>query len=70
MVKVNVYSEDMDTAEMTKTSEAYLTFVNIDKNGKPRPVPPIFIQTEEEKAEFARAEMIRKKHLDIKKQEK
>lgn len=70
MTKVDVYSEDMNTGEIKKTSEAYLAFVNLDDNGKPQTVPPLLVQTDEEKAEFEKVQEIRKKHIKIKTQDK
>ncbi len=70
VVKVDVHSENMDTGEKKKTSEAYLTFVCLDKNGVPKPVPPLILETEEEKAECEKARKIRKRMLEIKRQEK
>lgn len=64
IVKVIIHSEDMDTGEVLKTTEAYLTFVSLGKDGKPRPVPPLRLETEAEKTEFARAEQTRKKKLE------
>ncbi|UCC80050.1 MAG: acyl-CoA thioesterase [Candidatus Zixiibacteriota bacterium] len=69
VVKVDVHSENMDTGEMKKTSEAYLTFVCLDKNGVPRAVPPLILETEEEEAECEKAKNIRKRMLEIKRQE-
>ncbi len=65
MVKVLVHSENMDTGSIKKTSEAYLTFVCLDKSGRPKAVPPLSIETDEEKAECQRAKEIRKKRLQI-----
>lgn len=70
VVKVDVHSENMDTGDKKKTSEAYLTFVCLDKNGVPRPVPPLILETEKEKAECEKAKKIRKRMLEIKRQEK
>jgi len=61
VVKVDVHAENMDTGEVKKTSEAYLTFVSIDKNGVPKAVPPLITETEEDKAECERAKLIRQK---------
>ncbi|MCP4581055.1 MAG: acyl-CoA thioesterase [candidate division Zixibacteria bacterium] len=66
VTKVDVWCEDMDTGETYPTSEAYLTFVSLDRNGKPRKVPPLDIKTDEEKAERERARIIRNKLLEIK----
>lgn len=70
MVKVLVHSENMDTGSIKKTSEAYLTFVCLDKSGKPKSVPPLAIDTDEEKAECQKAREIRKKRLQIRGLEK
>jgi acyl-CoA hydrolase len=69
LVKVTIHSEDMDTGEKLKTTEAYLTFVSLGKDGKPKKVPALILDNEEDKAEFNRAEAIRKRRLEMKKQE-
>jgi acyl-CoA hydrolase len=69
VTKVEVFSEDMDTGEKKKTSEAYLTFVNLGRDGKPQPVPPLKIETDEDRSECEKARAIRKKHMKVKKQE-
>jgi acyl-CoA hydrolase len=69
VTKVVVHAENMDTGEWKKTSEAYLTFVNLDKNGKPYPVPPLLLKTEQEKAEFQKAKRIKEHRLAMEKQE-
>ncbi len=67
VVKVVVHSENMDTGEVKKTSEAYLTFVSIDKSGKPKAVPPLLIETDEEKEECEKAKEIREKRSRLRK---
>ena len=67
VVKVVVHSENMDTGEIKKTSEAYLTFVSIDKAGKPKMVPPLLIETDEEKEECEKAKEIREKRSRLRK---
>ncbi|NLI16554.1 MAG: acyl-CoA thioesterase [candidate division Zixibacteria bacterium] len=69
VTKVVVKSEDMDTGEIKKTSEAYLTFVNLGRNGKPSPVPPLLLQTEQEIAEFQKAKRIKEHRLALEKLE-
>ena len=44
-VEVEVFSEAIQTGERKLTSKAYLTFVSLDKNGKPTAVPPLLIET-------------------------
>lgn len=68
ITKVDVFSEDMDTGEIKMTSEAYLIFVCLDKDGKPRRVPPLILETEEEKNECNRAHELRKQLQKNKKQ--
>ncbi|MCD6163132.1 MAG: acyl-CoA thioesterase [candidate division Zixibacteria bacterium] len=55
VTKVEVFSEDMDTGDNKKTSEAFLAFVSLDKNGKPQTVPPLLVQTDEEKVNCEKA---------------
>lgn len=47
-VKVEVRSEDVLTGDQRKTCSAYLTFVALDDNGRPAPVPPLQPESEEE----------------------
>ena len=67
VAKVVVQAEDMDTGAWKKTSEAYLTFVNLGKNGKPRPVPPLLVRTHSEKAEYQKARQIKEHRLAMEK---
>jgi acyl-CoA hydrolase len=48
-VFVKVVSEDMLTGERNVCAISFLTFVALDENGKPTPVPRIIPETEEEK---------------------
>ena len=70
IVKVIIHSEDMDTGEILKTTEAYLTFVCLDNDGKPRRVPPLKLETDEERAEFERAAEIHRIRTERRRQEK
>lgn len=47
-IGVKVLSEDPMTGEIQHTSTAYLTFVALNKNGSPSPVPALVPETEEE----------------------
>jgi len=69
MVKVVIHSEDMNTGDVQKTTEAHMTFVCLGKDGKPRVVPPLRLETEDEKTEYRKAEEIRKRRLEMKIQE-
>jgi acyl-CoA hydrolase len=48
-VGVDVFSENPITGERISTTTAHLTFVAVDKNGKPSSIPPLILETDEEK---------------------
>jgi len=48
-VHLNVWGEDVLHQYRYRSNEAYYTFVALDPNGKPRVVPQLVPQTEEEK---------------------
>jgi len=48
-IGVRVEAEDIITQKIRHTASAYLTFVALDENNRPAPVPPIKLITEEEK---------------------
>lgn len=62
-IYVDVFVENPATGEKTKCNEAILTFVAIDQNGSPLPVPPLVPETEEEKQRFDGA--LRRRQLSL-----
>ena len=60
-VSVEVYSEIPSTGERKHTHTAHAVFVAIDTNGKPRKVPRLTAETEEEKSRYERARVQREK---------
>jgi acyl-CoA hydrolase len=65
-VEVEVFSEAIQTGERKLTSKAYLTFVSLDKDGKPKEVPPLVIDTPEDEqrcrdAQARRAERLKRR---------
>jgi len=60
-VGVKVLSENILTGERRHTSTAYLTFVAIDENGNTSEVPPLILETAEEKRRHREA-VERRKH--------
>ena len=55
-IRVDVESEDLLSGEHRHTSTAYVTFVALDPSStRPVPVPPLILETDEERAEHARA---------------
>jgi len=51
-VYLRVWSEDLHAQFKYLSNEAYLTFVALDPNGKPRKVPELIPQTDEERKMF------------------
>ncbi|HEY6504766.1 MAG TPA: acyl-CoA thioesterase [Chitinophagaceae bacterium] len=51
-VHMKVWGEDVLHQYKYKSNEAYFTFVSLDPNGKPRSVPPVTPETEEENKLF------------------
>ncbi len=49
-VEVEVFSEQIQSGERKLTSKAYVTFVALDKDGKPTAVPPLLMETPEDEA--------------------
>jgi len=66
-VGVRVEAENPITGDIRHTASAYLTFVALDRNGKPRKVPPLILETEEEKRRYKEAERRRQIRLSEKK---
>ena len=64
-IRVDVDSEDLMSGERRHTSTAYVTFVAIDP-GTRRPVgvPPLVLETDDERAEHARAQVRRRLRLE------
>ncbi len=67
-IRVDVQSEDMLTGERRRTGTAYVTFVALDPvTRRPSPVPPLVLETEDERAEYARAQERRRLRLEHRK---
>lgn len=62
-VFIDVNVEDTVTGKKTRCNEAIFTFVAVDQNGAPLPVPEIVPETEEEKKRFAGA--LRRRQLSL-----
>ena len=68
-VGVRVESENLITGEVRHTASAYLTFVALDKAGRPQAVPPLVFETDEEKRRNREAKTRREMRLAERKQE-
>ncbi len=64
-VEVNVFMEDSLTGERRQTSSAFVTYVAVDRDGRPRKVPPIVPITAEEKRRFREALERRRRRLEL-----
>lgn len=62
-VFVDVFVEDPITGERKKCNEGILTFVAVDQNGAPLPVPQLIPETDIEKARFDGA--LRRRQLSL-----
>ena len=59
-------SEEPTTGLRTHVATAYMTFVAVDEDKHPQPVPPVVPETDDEKRRFRAAEMRRKSRLALK----
>jgi len=55
-VEVIVEAENVTTGTITHTSTAYLVYVALDEQGRPCPVPPLELVTDEERRRWQEAE--------------
>ncbi len=62
-VGVKVFSENVLTGERKHTSSAYLTFVAIDTQRNPHEIPPLILETDEDRRRYHEAEGRRKIRL-------
>jgi acyl-CoA hydrolase len=61
-ITVEVFSERVSTGERRHTHTAHVVFVAIDDEGKPKRVPRLIAETDEERERYARAEAHRSRH--------
>jgi acyl-CoA hydrolase len=63
-VGVRVEAEELITGRRRHTNSCYLTFVAVDRNGRPLEVPELKPETDEEKRRFAAAIERRRRRLE------
>jgi acyl-CoA hydrolase len=63
-VGVRVVAENPLNGERTHTNSAYLVFVALGDNGKPTQVPPLILETDEERRRWAEAETRQSRRLE------
>jgi acyl-CoA hydrolase len=54
-IGVRVFAENQTTGARRQTTRAYLTFVAVDGEGRPRAVPPLHLETAVDRRRFADA---------------
>jgi acyl-CoA hydrolase len=62
-VEVEVFSEEIPSGVRRATSRAYLTFVAIDRDGRPQPVPALQLETPADEARSRQAHARREARL-------
>jgi acyl-CoA hydrolase len=69
-VGVRVETENLISGERRHTASAYITYVALDRNGRPLPLAPLILETEEELRRNREAKARRETRLAEKRQEK
>ena len=64
-IEVKAESEDIITGMKTITGTAFVTFVALDKNGKPMSVPKLSLKTDEDRTKFEAGKIRMEKRLKI-----
>ncbi len=64
-VGCRVDTEHPSTRARRYTTKAYLTFVSVDDAGRPRPVPPLTLETDTDTRRYAQAEERRGQRLAV-----
>jgi acyl-CoA hydrolase len=64
-VGVRVEAENPITGEVRHTNSAYVTYVALDESGKPRPVPPLDLDTDTARRRWQEAENRRRMREEI-----
>jgi len=69
-VGVRVEAEELLTGRRRHTNSCYLTFVAVDRNGRPVEIPGVVPETPEDKRRYQAAEQRRKRRLEERAEEK
>ncbi len=63
-VGVHIEAENLVTGQRRHTNSCYVTFVAIDKEGRPVGVPPVIPETDDDKRRHDAAEVRRARRLE------
>ncbi len=64
-VGVRIEAEDLKTGKVTHTGSSYITYVALDKSGRPTEVPRVIPETPEEKRRWREGKQRREQRLKI-----
>ncbi len=62
-IGARVEAEDVLTGEVRHTATAYLTFVSLDPEGRPRQIPPLICETDLQRERYTAAEERKRKRV-------
>lgn len=62
-IEIRVEAEDIESGQETITGTAFVTFVALDKNGKPAPVPKLLLKTDGDRQKFEEGKQRMEKRL-------
>lgn len=65
-VGVKVVVEDLHRGVVYHSNSSYVTFVALDEDGRPRPIPPVIPETDAEKRRWREADARRAQRLALK----
>jgi uncharacterized protein (TIGR00369 family) len=66
-VELHVEAENMLTGEIIHTNSAYCVYVALDEEGRPTPVPPLLLETDEERRRFEEGRQRQERRLAMRK---
>lgn len=66
-IEVKAEAEDIVTGIKTVTGTAFVTFVGLDKNGKPQHVPKLLLKTDEDRIKFEEGKIRMEERLKLRK---
>lgn len=66
VVKIDAYSENPLSGKRKHCTTAFFNMVALDEDGMPTPIPPLIVETHEEKQDFELAQLIKHNALERK----
>lgn len=69
-IEIRVEAEDIESGQKTVTGTAFVTFVALDKNGKPAHVPKLLLKTDDDRQKFEEGKQRMEKRIASRKTNK